>query len=171
MLIVKNTNADSNKEKKGFLSTLIIWTWPGFLKDCTNWMKLDSCYFYELVDTLFYSLNNLSGFFYWQVQAVLAENDVCFVLTEKTAKYHLCIMQMLFTNIDLHVYLTRGSQQQQHWHCFGFFKINLRLISTYTSRMCKWTLKENTVVLWFHQIIHRVTNMYLMFDFLPWNAE
>lgn len=80
------------KKKKGFLSTLIIWTWPGFLKDCTNWMKLDSCYFYELVDTLFYSLNNLSGFFYWQVQAVLAENDVCFVLTEKTAKYHLCIM-------------------------------------------------------------------------------
>jgi hypothetical protein len=79
------------KKKKGFLSTLIIWTWPGFLKDCTNWMKLDSCYFYELVDTLFYSLNNLSFVFYWQVQAVLAENDVCFVLTEKTAKYHLCI--------------------------------------------------------------------------------
>jgi hypothetical protein len=85
--------------------------------------------------------------------------------------YALCIMQMLFTNIDLHVYLTTGSQQQQHWHCFGFFKINLRLISTYTSRTCKWTLKENTVVMWFHQIIHRVTNMYLMFDFLLWNAK
>jgi hypothetical protein len=157
------------KKKKGFLSTLIIWTWPGFLKDCTNWMKLDSCYFYELVDILFYSLNNFSFVFLLTGASSTCWKRCLFCFDRENRK--VSFMQMLFTNIDLHVYLTTGSQQQQHWHCFGFFKINLRLISTYTSSTCKWTLKENTVVLWFHQIIHRVTNMYLMFDFLPWNAE